>query len=629
MSVPLRLACLVIAVASLAPAPALRAEPLDVTLSDQVDRRADEPFRVGGGGSRVAFQTATDVLSVPIEGGGAATLTPPGVEATDLVDLRPDGERALLTANEPGSLAWLFSAPLEGGETVRLHAPLAADVRAFPGPLTPDGSRVVYGTGSFDGVEVFVVPLAGGASVPLTLPDRPLDARSALLDLFAISPDGTLGVSALYERLDPDDNFDPDPVLLFSTALDGGPATVLHEGMWFDDPLVITSDSERVVYSRAGELFSTSVGGGVPARLSPDLPLPANPQRFSVTSDDALVIYDDDVERGFNDVYAVPMAGGSRTRLSHPDGLVDAFPWILAPDGKHVVFAQPLGPLPALEDQLFSVPVQGGEPTPLSPPILLSIQFRGIAGIRVSRDGDRVLYAAEQDSAELMDVYAVPIEGGPVTRLGGPIARNGTNGLNDTLARFQLTPDETRVVLLVDATDDSFDGPFELYAVPIDGGATTKLNAPLAANERIFPSSIEITPDGRHVVFLVTRPGPGPVDLHSARLPPDVRIDVLPRRADNKLPHGRHATIPVAILGSADLDVAEVELATLAFGPDGAAPQRKAKRIDVDGDGFRDLVTRYRRAETGIERGDTEACLAGRVEGFEFESCDAVVSLVR
>jgi hypothetical protein len=621
MPVVLRPASLLLAAASLALAPALRAEPLDVTLSDQVERFADVQFRIGGGGTHVVFQTPTDVLSVPIEGGDTATLTPPGVEATDLVDLRPDGDRALLTANEPGSLAWLFSAPLEGGEAVRLHAPLAVDVRAFPGPITPDG-RVVFGTGTFGSVEVFVAPLAGGAPVPLTLPDRPLDARADLLELFAISPDGSLGVAALYERLPEDVNEDPDPVALFSTPLAGGAETVLHEGGWFDPPFLLTGDSERVVYSRVGELFSNSVAGGTPARLSPDLPLPGSRPRYVITPDDARVIYDEDLERGFNDLYVVPVDGGERTRISHPDAVAGAFPWQLAPDGERVAFVQYVGA--AFEQILFSVPVEGGEPTRLSPPLAVPPSFPGIGSLRVSPNAERVVYAAEQDTADLMDLYSVPIEGGPATRLGGPIVRRSGNVFQDATQRFRITPDGTRVVFVLDSTDSHLDGLFELYTVPIGGGATTRLSDPLEAGDGIFPSSLEITPDGQHVVFLVTRPGRGPVELHSARLPPDVRIDVQPRRAHNLLPRGRRASIAVAILGSADLDVAQVELESLAFGPDGAAPERKARRIDVDGDGFRDLVTRYRRDETGIEPGDTEACLAGRIDGFEFVSCDAI-----
>lgn len=46
---------------------------------------------------------------------------------------------------------------------------------------------------------------------------------------------------------------------------------------------------------------------------------------------------------------------------------------------------------------------------------------------------------------------------------------------------------------------------------------------------------------------------------------------------------------------------------------------------DVDGDGFTDLVTHYDAPATGLEPGDTEACLTGSLaDGTAFEGCDEV-----
>jgi len=142
----------------------------------------------------------------------------------------------------------------------------------------------------------------------------------------------------------------------------------------------------------------------------------------------------------------------------------------------------------------------------------------------------------------------------------------------------------------------------------------------------VYGSRTAANADSRHVVYPVTRPGTWVRELRSARLPPEIRIDVRPRKVQNKLRPVPNVPIAVAVLGSEEVDVEDVDLATLAFGPDGAAAERKAKRVDVDGDGFEDLVTRYRLRETGIARGDTEACLTGIADGFEFLSCDAVVT---
>jgi hypothetical protein len=113
----------------------------------------------------------------------------------------------------------------------------------------------------------------------------------------------------------------------------------------------------------------------------------------------------------------------------------------------------------------------------------------------------------------------------------------------------------------------------------------------------------------------------------------DVRIDIKPDSEVNPINPRSHGVTPVALLGSEDFDVTEIDPTSLRFGPNEAPPAHDLSDgwphgdalNDVDGDGFVDLLAHFSTQETGIVCGDTEATLTGEaLDGSSFQGTDSI-----
>ncbi|MGE4649853.1 MAG: hypothetical protein AAEJ53_03110 [Myxococcota bacterium] len=187
-------------------------------------------------------------------------------------------------------------------------------------------------------------------------------------------------------------------------------------------------------------------------------------------------------------------------------------------------------------------------------------------------------------------------------------------------------------------TTGSVEGAFVLSGNTVNGNSSVLVSTPGA--DRIDPiqgelvlSTGSIQPivigpfcDALREIFPSERREIGHFAL-SAAVVEDVRVEVEPRKRQPRVDPLRNKKVRVAIMGSEDLDVRDIVVHSLRLGPDGAEPsgRRRARIKDLDRDGYRDLLVRFRAGETGLSVGDTTLCLTGdSATGSAIRGCDAV-----
>ncbi len=121
--------------------------------------------------------------------------------------------------------------------------------------------------------------------------------------------------------------------------------------------------------------------------------------------------------------------------------------------------------------QLYSVPTDGSQPALK----VSALPNRGqhIEEYAISPDNSHVVYSADQDTRDVRELYSAPLDGSAApTKLSGAMVENG--GLPMYSGGFKISPDGSRVVYRADQDTDEV---FELYSAPVDGStAAVKLN---------------------------------------------------------------------------------------------------------------------------------------------------------
>jgi Tol biopolymer transport system component len=278
------------------------------------------------------------------------------------------------------------------------------------------------------------------------------------------------------------------PVKLSGAMVEGGEVSARR----------ISPDGSTVVYladqdvDGMNELYSVPITGGTPVKLNP--PLIANGDvsaDFAITPDSRRVVFlADDRREGASELFSAPVAGGAATRLNRaiPTG-GGLFGFDLSPDSRTVVYVGEQYTDAVVE--LYSVPVSGGTITKLNRPLgggrnILNRLF-------ITPDSSRAVYLADQDTNGVNELYSVPIGGGNVTKLNGPLPSGGGVGLFG----IGLSPDGSTVVYTADQITNNV---HELFSVPVAGGTSIRLNAPLVSGGAVF--GFRFAPDSSTVVYL-------------------------------------------------------------------------------------------------------------------------------
>jgi len=159
-----------------------------------------------------------------------------------------------------------------------------------------------------------------------------------------------------------------------------------------------------------------------------------------------------------------------------------------APDGKRVLHQADWDGTGS--NEILLVPVDGSEPERLLSGLFPPGGF--VQGLAFDATGTELVYQADQDVAQRVELFAVALAGGAPRRLSGTLAGEGD------VSSFELSPIAPVAVYLA---DQETDGVQEVFVVPLDGSQVPrKLPIPLVAGGQVV--QLALAADGAHVVYL-------------------------------------------------------------------------------------------------------------------------------
>jgi len=470
-------------------------------------------FNLSPDGARVVYTHDYSIYSVPVIGPNSASTKLSGddvINSGGYAYISPDSLYVVYLVDEPGNyyhVTAMYSVPIAGGTRTKLNKDLVAggSINYYNLEFSPDSQHVIFG-GSLDTAgmdELYSVPVAGPASAGVKL-NGPL-------------PEGS------------------------------------DVELWEYD---ISPDSSRVLY-RADqetdgvmELFSVPVAGPADQGVKLNGTLPGDADgvdRFRISPDSSRVVYmADQVTQGIDELYSVPLQGGTSVKLNHDMeydyiGLTDEV-WLFAisPDNSTVVFeatwvnhvTDPFA-MSFEVSELFTVPITGtsaDEEKLWSPPLSLttpagyperypypgviaqSAANHPICDINFNHQGDISVYRSEWPVSNDCVLWSIPVNGSD----DAVQLYDSNTSERPVVDIYEVSPDDNHVVYSMEYTrtiSSTLNDLIhlkstlaetrltELFSVPIEGPSSEsqKLNGTLVEGGNV--SDWDLSPDGCQVVY--------------------------------------------------------------------------------------------------------------------------------
>ena len=369
-----------------------------------------------------------------------------------------------------------------------------------PGPGTGLAPVIYVADQTTAGIdELYMVdPAAPGGSVRLS---APLVTGGNVYD-FALSPDGK---SAIYiADAEIDTRYELYRVMLNAPRV----ATKLNPQLQTNRDVMDfqqTPDGSKVVYRADGptiglyDLYLVDLASpGASAKLSGAL-TPGGSVRsgYTISPDSARVLYRADQEvvdhlELFSVAIASPGASAKMSSQLVADGNVSSG-FGFSPDSTHVAY---------VADQDVDGVLELYHATVASPGVTEKLNGPLVAGgslcnFAFSPDSQRVAYCADQDTDEVTELYTVALSApGASTKLSPALVAGG-----DVMAGYQFSADSS---FLLYVADQEVDEKIELFRVDVAApGVTTKINGELVADGDVW--DFKFRPDGTHAGYVATQ----------------------------------------------------------------------------------------------------------------------------